>query len=130
MDKKGFALIEVIIVIAILGVLASILLPNINKYNLKSRATAHNATVNVLKTAGFMYITDNPNKISEEINVEELRPYLDKDSNIEVDPFIIKNIDILGDSKNFTITYTDDGIEVYPGIVEIEDNKLVLKDNK
>ncbi len=122
MDNKGFTLIEVIIVIVILGILASILLPNINKYNLKSRVTAHNATVNVLKTAGFMYITDNPNTLDVEIENEKLRPYLDKDSKIEVDPFILKKIG--ENNKEFRVKYTDDGIEVTPGILKIVDNNI------
>lgn len=57
--KKGFTLIELMIVIAILGILASVIIPNAASYYRSSRLSAANAEVAQLKMAIITYSADN-----------------------------------------------------------------------
>jgi prepilin-type N-terminal cleavage/methylation domain-containing protein len=75
-SKSGFALIELILVIAILSVLALILLPSINNYVNEARNAVDQTTVRYLNNMTTLYgisIETTPEDIFEGINTDEQR---------------------------------------------------------
>ncbi len=59
-NQKGFTLIELMIVIAIIGILAAIAIPNFVSYRKRGYNSAANADAKNLYTAAQAYFTDSP----------------------------------------------------------------------
>ncbi|MDI9476884.1 MAG: prepilin-type N-terminal cleavage/methylation domain-containing protein [Bacillota bacterium] len=82
-NKKGFTLIELIVVIVILGILAAIVVPRIGRFRTRAANAAHNANVRTLLGAattclaekGTDYELEWPGTESEE-ETAEWREYL------------------------------------------------------
>ena len=117
--NKGFTLIELVIVIAIIAILISIAAMRYSSTNLAAEAAAHNANVKVLKSAGILYLIDNPNP-EKNISLEALKPYLEGGK-------IPKPAKHYEKSKDFTVKSTDDGdVTVEPGPLKVQNKKLEL----
>lgn len=116
--KKGFTLIELIIVIAILALLIAIAIPRYQRSNLSAQATAHNANVRVIKNAAILYSIDHPEVKDGDIDMSEIKKYLESE---EV-PKPAKSLS----EKTFTVKAKNGKIIVEPGMVKInEKNELV-----
>ncbi|MFR3064261.1 prepilin-type N-terminal cleavage/methylation domain-containing protein [Peptoniphilus sp.] len=121
--NKGFTLIELVIVIAIIAILISIAAMKYSSTNLAAEAAAHNANVKVLKSAGILYLIDHPDS-DKKISAEALKPYLEGGK-------IPKPAKHLNGAKDFTITSTEDGdVIVSPGPLKVQDKKLVEENEK
>jgi len=59
MKKRGFTMVELMIVIAVIAVLASIIMPKMSSSRAKSSLEACKANLKLISTAAAMYMTDN-----------------------------------------------------------------------
>lgn len=110
-DKKGFTLVELVVVIAILGVLAGIAVPKLGTSRKRAAITAHNANVRTLINAATMYIVDE--------NVQEDTWEWTEDSDdweyyLQEWPKVPNGLDVDEDENEYKVTTADGDIVVTP----------------
>lgn len=76
--KKGFTLIELVIVIAIITILAAIAIPRYNASKEKAAIAAHNANVQMLTSAANMAVSDGKVGVTWTKEKEEAKDYVQK----------------------------------------------------
>ena len=129
-NKEGFTLVEIIIVIAILGTLAVIAVPQVGKFRIKAAISAHNVNVRTLEGAATMYVMTEG--LPEGENTENITWKRNQNNDIWENyitnwPDVPKGLKELLGSKN-----TDDGeykveitkkdeVTVSPGIITEDD---------
>lgn len=124
--NQGFTLIELVVVVAILGVLTTIAIPKVGQSKIKSEIAVHNANVRVLKSAGLMYLSDNPQdeSLKEEKDITtNVKSYLEG----EKLPKPIKSV-----SESFKIIIKNGQVSISPGEVKLDENGKATEiiDNK
>ena len=73
-QKRGFTLIELMIVIAIIGILAAIAVPNFTQARKKAKLKACVANMSTLDSALEMYMMEN--NVTQAPALSELAPYM------------------------------------------------------
>lgn len=112
---KGFTLIELVIVIAIIAILISIAIPRYGKSSLSARAAAHNANVKTVKNAAALYITENSSNTDiDSIEINKLEDYFDGDI-----PKPDKSF-----KRDFSVSLENGDVKVSPGMVEVVDKEI------
>ncbi len=75
--NSGFTLIEIMIVVAIIGILLGIAIPNFRAHTEKSRATACQAQLRLIKNSAALWALENKKALTDSVDVNALVDFFD-----------------------------------------------------
>lgn len=120
--SEGFTLIELVIVVAIIGILVAIAMPRMVQARKNAAVGAHNANVRTLEGAGLMYIAERGDAAATGDITDEVKPYIQDWPKV---PKLVAEAE--GGSEKYTVsiaTETDGdagGVKVDPWYAELDD---------
>jgi len=76
-EQKGFTLVELVVVIAILGILIAIAVPKFTDITGNAQTRAQQATARTIMSAIVMAQAENPNLKAEDIKADKVEPFLE-----------------------------------------------------
>ena len=101
-QKKGFTLVEIMIVVAIIAILAAVAIPNFIRYRNDSRTAACIANMKQLQTAAESYLTKHPGTA----------PTLEQLCGTGEDKYMKNKPQCPKDNSDYTIALEDGAIKV------------------
>lgn len=101
LNKKGFTLVELIVVIAVLGILATLAVPRITGIRENAEDTVIEANEKMLRNAAIMYLAENGNPDADET--------WDGSENQNWEDYIDEWPDNFDDDTDFEVLIEDDG---------------------
>ncbi len=102
--RDGFTLVEIMVVVAIIGLLAAIAVPNFVKHRATARAKICINNLRILDAAKDQYAIDNGKDVGDLPSAANLDPYVKGNTAMMICP--------LDDQKTFTTSYSINNIGV------------------